>query len=209
MKCPVDFCESELVGCDDRCWQHCKTGISLYNDMRKLHECRLSDVQLNVGYMKIMDKLQDHAVECHGLVDNRPKKSHTGNGAYQGKFAFTLTKSTSDELSEEDMIKAVRKIMNQKSCPVKEYAWYLEYADSELGKHPHIHGMYETESGGRIEAKHFKRAWKIWDEKYKLGKGFRGGYHRPVRDGEAYSDYIRKDGGLNESYFLPNSIDGR
>ena len=120
-------------------------------------------------------------------------RSHSGNGAPQGAFAFTLTCSPSDGLTKEDMIAAVRKVMAQQSCPVVKYAWYLEYGDRELKTHPHIHGMYETTTLGRIEAKHWKRAWRIWDEKVRMGAGFRGGYHRPIRDGEAYSDYIRKD----------------
>jgi len=122
--------------------------------------------------------------------------AHVGNGAPTGPFAFTLTKSPSDGLTEDDMIKAVKKLMKQKSCPVTKYAWYLEYGDPETKQHPHIHGMYETASGGRIETKHFKRAWSIWDPNVPMGKGFRGGYHRPVKSEEAYTDYI-KDYGRN------------
>lgn len=132
----------------------------------------------------------------------KPNRQHCGNGTYQGAFAFTLTKSPKDSLSVSDLIAAVKKIVSQKSCIVKKYAWFLEYKGTDeagLPAHPHIHGMYETVTGGRIEAKHFKRAWPIWEEKIKLGAGFRGGYHRPVRSEEAYSDYIAKDGGVGES----------
>jgi hypothetical protein len=114
-----------------------------------------------------------------------------------GAFAFTLTKSPTDDLTEEDMIVAVRKLMAQKSCPVEKYAWYLEHKDD--GAHPHIHGMYKTTTGGKIENKHFKRAWRIWDPTLRLGAGFRGGYHRPVRSDEKYSTYIAKDGGIGDS----------
>lgn len=89
--------------------------------------------------------------------------------------------------------------MAQKSCPVKFHAWHVEYRDNSAMTGYHIHGMYETESGGRIEAKHWKRAWPIWDEKTKLGQGFRGGYHRPVELEEAYVKYIKKDDGFGES----------
>jgi len=128
--------------------------------------------------------------------------SHKGNGSYNGPFAFTLTKSPRDSVTVADMIKAVKKIVSQKSCPVIKYAWYLEYKGTDedgLPTHPHIHGMYETESGGRIEKKHFARAWGIWEETQRLGAGFRGGYHRPVRSDEAYSQYIKKDGGIGDS----------
>lgn len=197
-------CKETQLGCGGRCWQHCEYGRVMSNKLLALHGIGYGQSQLLQLYMKHMEEWEAHAIECHGHEDNRAKKTHSGNGAYKGQFAFTLTKSPDDDLTEEDMIKAARKIMNQKSCPVKKYAWYLEYGDPEQQLHPHIHGMYETESEGRIEAKHFKRAWKIWNEKQKLGKGFRGGYHRPVRSEEGYSDYIKKDNGKNEWYNLEN-----
>ena len=132
----------------------------------------------------------------------KPTRQHCGNGTYSGAFAFTLTKSPKDSLTVSDMIAAVKKVLNQKSCIVKKYSWFLEYKGKDeagLPAHPHIHGMYETVTGGRIEAKHFKRAWPVWDEKIKLGAGFRGGYHRPIKSDEAYSEYIAKDGGIGES----------
>lgn len=130
------------------------------------------------------------------------KKQKTGNGAPSGAFAFTLTKSDKDPLTVGDMLAAVRKIMSQKSCPVVKYAWYYEdKGRDENGDpiHPHIHGMYETESGGVIEKKHWKRAWSIWDPSKPIGAGFRGGYHRPVKSEEKYTDYMKKDGGMSES----------
>lgn len=130
------------------------------------------------------------------------RKTREGNGAPRGAFAFTITKSDKDPLSVGDMLVAVRKLMSQKSCPVSKYAWYYEEKgrdDNNDPIHPHIHGMYETETGGRIEAKHFKRAWQVWDEKKPMGAGFRGGYHRPVKHDERYEEYIKKDNGMSES----------
>lgn len=184
------------------CWQHCPHGIAFQTSMTAVEG---SPAYKNQQYRKIMVEWLKHGSECHGLPASNLKKSHEGNGAYQGAFAFTLTKSPEDNLTEFDMIKSVRKIMSQKSCPVKRYAWYLEYGDNEEKTHPHIHGLYETESQGRIEAKHWKRAWPIWDEKTKLGRGHRGGYHRPIRSEEGYADYIKKDAGKNEWY----NIDGQ
>lgn len=130
-------------------------------------------------------------------------RTHEGNGTYKGPFAFTLTKSPKDSQTVADMIGAMKKLFRQnKSVKVKQFAWNLEYGSTDeagLPAHPHIHGMYETESGGRIEQKHFKRAWKLWNEDDKKGLGFRGGYHRPVRVQEKYSDYIAKDGGVGDS----------
>lgn len=193
-------CKSEYLGCNGRCFQHCPHGLECHAKMLDIAGRGYDSYHANVRYMDIMDRMCEHGVACHGMPDNKVKPTHNGNGAYQGAFAFTLTKSPDDKLSEDDMIKAVTKIMNQQSIPVKKFAWYLEYGDEEQKAHPHIHGMYETETGGRIESKHFKRAWKIWDPKYKMGAGFRGGYHRPVRDNECYDDYIKKDGGKCERF---------
>lgn len=155
----------------------------------------IPDYEVEHAYYKFE---YDDILEKYNVHKRKCKKTHVGNGTHKGAWAFTLTQSPKDELTKDDMIAAVRKIMSQKSCPVKKYAWYLEKADES---HFHIHGMYETFTEGRIEKKHFKRAWPIWgEEKGKaLGAGFRGGYHRPVRAEEAYSEYISKDGGLSET----------
>ena len=127
--------------------------------------------------------------------------SHKGNGKYKGPFAFTLTKSPKDNLTVADMLLAARKIMKQKSCLIARYAWYYEDIgrdDNGDAIHPHIHGMYETYTQGRIEAKHWARYWPIWNEKTPIGAGFRGGYHREVFAEESYDKYIKGwwDGGV-------------
>lgn len=136
-------------------------------------------------------------------------RTHVGNGKYQGSWAFTITKSPKDPYSVGDMLTAVRKVMCQKSCPVKRYAWYYEdKGKDDFGDpiHPHIHGIYETDSGGRIERKHFKRAWPIWDENKPMGAGFQGGYHRPVKAEEGYKDYIKKDKGMHEAKGIEDEL---
>jgi len=155
-------------------------------------------------YLEALDFVDDwHDRNC-------PKPtSHKGNGRYQGAFAFTLTASPSDGYSVSSYITAAQKIMAQKSQPVIKYAWYLEtkgFDEHGVPLHPHIHGMYETADGRKIEDKHFRRAWPIWMEKDPetkkvklLGAGFRGGYHRPIKSEEKYADYIKKDGGITES----------
>lgn len=134
----------------------------------------------------------------------RNTTTHVGNGKHKGLFAFTLTKSPSDTLSLGDMLEAVKKLMvKYKSYSIKRYAWYYEdKGRDEFGEpiHPHIHGIYETESGGRIERKFFIRAWPIWDEEVPMGAGFRGGYHKEVYHEEEYRDYIKKDGRMHESH---------
>lgn len=133
----------------------------------------------------------------HVRLYHFPPRIHSGNGAPTGAFAFTLNMSPGDGLTQDDMVIAVRKLMAQKTCPVKRYAWYLEFGDDEAKTHPHIHGMYETEANGRIPQRQFKRAWPIWDESQRLGRGHRGGYHDVARNEEGYSNYIREDFAMN------------
>jgi len=152
---------------------------------------RLTHAQFAAQLNKYWWTLKRHENEVHGAMNKLPGNGKQGNGRHCGEHAFTLTMSPTDIQTEDDMIRAADKLMKQTSCPVKKYAWYLEHKENE--RHPHIHGIYETETGGRIEAKHFKRAWPIWNEKQKLGMGFRGGYHRPVLESKEYLTYISKD----------------
>jgi len=179
---------TENLSPDGLCCWHCPTCHQLDFDMLGIKDHL---------FPKALARDLKHRQEFHGYEVH---KSHSGNGTYKGAFAFTLTKSPSDELSVDDMIAAAKKILNQKSNPTKRFAWFLEYKEEE--KHPHIHGMYETATGGRIESKHFKRAWPIWDPTQKMGAGFRGGYHRPVRSDEGYANYIAKDGGPSGEFNL-------
>jgi len=178
----------EHLNSNSLCTWHCPTCRDLDSDMMGLKDHL---------WPKHNARILRHCQQEHGY---EVTKTHTGNGTYKGAFAFTLTKSRSDVLSVNDMIAAAKKILNQKSNPTKRFAWYLEFKEDDT--HPHIHGMYETESGGRIESKHFKRAWPIWDPTQKMGAGFRGGYHRPVRHDEAYDNYIAKDGGPSGQFNL-------
>lgn len=186
--------ETKYLDASGFCMCHCEFGL---REEKVLDDMMLRD-EPTVKLMAFSRSCRHHYEEFHGKPPR--KQEHSGNGAYKGAFAFTLTKSPDDELTEEDMIKAVKKVMNQNSIPTSKFAWYLEYGDSALKLHPHIHGMYETADGGMIETKHWKRAWPIWNPKQKLGHGFRGGYHRPVRDNESYDDYIQKDKGQCERF---------
>lgn len=148
------------------------------------------------------DKLYDKATNTWKRTCPRQHKptTHKGNGAPNGLFAGTLTMSPEWGKTEEDIVTAINKIFAQKTCPVKNYAWYLEQTENGT---PHIHFIYETESGGRIHQKVFKRYWE-WDESAKCGKGHKGGYHSPVKSEVAYQEYIAKDSGRHDvKGFLP------
>lgn len=142
-----------------------------------------------------MDMARTHDPDTHADIILK-KHSHEGNGAPSGIFAGTLTKAPDWKETEEDMIRAMHKIMEQKTCPVENYVWYVEHTDAGL---PHIHFIYRTITGGRIHQKVFKRYWSQWDEKRKLGKGHQGGYHKHVESETAYLEYIAKDSGIHQN----------
>lgn len=156
-----------------------------------LHESRCKEIAGLSNYD--FDKQWDIALRAwrNSCPAQKVTTTHKGNGTHKGIWAGTLTVSPKDVITAEDMVTAIKKLMRQKSCPVKRYVWYLEYTTAGL---PHIHFMYETQSGGRIERKHFKRIWKIWDEDIKCGAGHRGGYMRACHSETEYLAYCKKDG---------------
>lgn len=184
--------------------QNCRRCVEL--DLLCLEASKDTSFDGRKQYNKWLDRLVEHYKyeEALSYVGDPPHTpiprpgSHEGNGKPKGLFAFTLTFSPSDGKNEYDLKHAVEQIMNQKTCPVKRYSWYLETKDG--GHHPHIHGVYETDSGGTIYTKVFKRYWSIWDPKQKLGAGFRGGYHKPVDIAIAYKEYISKDEGEHKTH---------
>lgn len=123
-------------------------------------------------------------------------KNLGGRPHHKGLHAGTLTQTPDAETTEDDMVMAMKKIFAQRTCPVKRYAWYVEYTQNGT---PHIHFIYEAESGGRIHAKVFMRYWKVWNESRRLGAGFQGGFHKEVVSEIAYREYISKDSGRSEN----------
>lgn len=117
-------------------------------------------------------------------------KNLGGRPHHKGLHAGTLTQPPGAETTEDDMVIAMKKIFSQRTCPVKRYAWYVEYTQNAT---PHIHFIYEAESGGRIHAKVFMRYWKLWNESKRLGAGFQGGFHKEVKSETAYTEYIAKE----------------
>lgn len=107
-------------------------------------------------------------------------------------YAFTFTTNLDTKLEvQKEMCEAAFRLFNQKTVPVSEGEVYLEY--TEEGR-PHLHGWYQTESGGRIFAKIFKRCWAPWGEKGRLTK-FPGGFHEEMRNNR-YIGYAQSEGRL-------------
>lgn len=100
-------------------------------------------------------------------------------------YAFSLTTPDSD--ASAAICEAAIKLFEQKSVPISEGECYLEYGST--GYLPHVHGWYETEHGGRVFTKVFKRVWPLWGEDRRHHTKFRGGYHELVKNPQAYNLY--------------------
>ena len=171
---------------DKQCPKHCDyCKLWFVREQQLVMGSTMSDREFDKQYTYVSDGFAKCPV--HGY-----KKSHKGaNGRPKGVFAGTLTMSPDDDLNQNDMIVAIKKVLNYKQSNVKRYAWYLELTKAGL---PHIHFIYETNTSGRIKAQLFTRAWSKWDENKPCGLGHRGGYHKNCASTEDYKNYIKKDG---------------
>lgn len=166
----------------------CRIGYELWSVYEQQISSPFSKADAAKTFRRILAKCEDE----HQIL----KGHHTGNGKPKGVFAGTLTMSPKWETNEEELVAAIKKIMRQKTCPVKRYVWYLEYTEDNV---PHIHFIYETDTGGRITQQTFKRQWKYWDESTPVGRGHVGGYHKHCSKEDDYLVYIAKHNGRHEN----------
>lgn len=132
---------------------------------------------------------------CGEHVPAPPKRRGAPKADPETEWAFTLTMPPDYE-PKKPIEEAARLIMTHGLTskpyerPVK---WAFVKEHTEKGT-PHIHGVYKTSSGRRLEQKYFQRYWPLWDEKVKLGHGHKGGYHLKARHEECYAAYMEKEG---------------
>ena len=101
-----------------------------------------------------------------------------------GAREFTLTYSPQwcdDATARELMIRAVERIMKYYRNEICELEVVGEITKSGQS---HIHGYYLLDGGRKITDKNFKRAYKFWNPKKKLGRGHEGGHHEVVKSGK-------------------------
>lgn len=138
-------------------------------------KCEVCRAYINLEY-----KHEDLATRTKAMYDAAVKindhfrKEHS---RIPKQYAFTFTTNLMPNQIQADMVEACYRLYKQQTVPVAEGEAYLEY--TEAGR-PHIHGWYETEDGGRIFSKIFKRCWPTWGET--AGKTqFTGGYHEQMK----------------------------
>lgn len=118
------------------------------------------------------------------------RRYHPDKKKDRKRFAFTFTTNSNEGVKEQvSMCEAAWRLMLQQTNPVVEGEVFLEYTEAER---PHLHGWYETQDGGRIFAKVFRRCWHRWSEKDRQ-KRFAGGYHEEMKT-KRYQDYASAEG---------------
>lgn len=155
----------------------------------KYPECDGCSIQYNHVLRSYVDSYCElHQEKVVPTPDRRRADPNT-------EYAFTLTMPP-DYKPHKPIDEVARLLMKGglTSTPaehVSEWAYVVEH--TAIGT-PHVHGIYKTPSGRRIEQKYFKRYWKLWDEKKIMGQGHQGGYHSVVRHGESLRNYMEKEG---------------
>ena len=101
----------------------------------------------------------------------------------QGPWEFTLTYTPkwydSDEQAQDSMRSAINKLTKYYRNDIKEFHAVGERTKSNQS---HVHGWYILNSANKISGKNFKRAYKHWNPKKKIGRGHVGGHHEPIKN---------------------------
>lgn len=110
-----------------------------------------------------------------------------------GAREFTLTYSPkwmNDAQAREEMEKAINKLCRYYSESIEDLRAVGEVGSNGLS---HVHCFYKLRDGTKMKDKNFKRAWKYWNPKKTIGRGFEGGHHANVREVSDFLGYIEKD----------------
>jgi len=110
-----------------------------------------------------------------------------------GAREFTLTYSPKwfdDAEARTGMIQAIRKLISYYKDEIITLRAVGEVGTNGLS---HVHCFYKLVGGLKITDKNFKRAWKYWNPKKPLQRGFEGGHHASVKNESDFLGYIDKD----------------
>lgn len=161
----------------------CRTCIEFreWNDS-DMKVIRSGESAMNHMEKEVIPRSKAWVEHCRIAHQHKPKKRYA--------FTFTTNQDTKLEIQKE-MCESAYKLFTQKTIPIAKGEVYLEYTEAHR---PHLHGWYETEDGGRVFAKIFRRVWSPWGEKDRM-KRFPGGYHEEMK-GDRYIGYASSEGRL-------------
>jgi len=128
-------------------------------------------------------------VQEQRLKNQKPKKTRYELGARE----FTLTYSPKwmdDAAARNEMTRAINKLLKYYSEDIIQLRAVGEVGANGLS---HVHCFFKLKEGVKITDKNFKRAWKYWNPKKKIGRGFEGGHHATIKEESDFLGYIDKD----------------
>jgi len=202
--------EAEATGqpCPCRMVRNICTFYDLPNLRSHIHEAESGVHDDNPKYRDMIMAaywryIEHEHMKQQGILKQQKKTRKRHAGHELGAREFTLTYSPqwcTDEQARTLMTTAVDKLMIYTKKELVEF-----YAVGEVTKQglSHIHGYYLLDKGLKITDKQFKRAYKYWNPKQKLGKrGFAGGHHELVERDSDFLSYIDKcpDAWLHRTY---------
>lgn len=149
----------------------------------------------NHGYYEYADYAYWRSIHFGKLAqDIANKKSNVLNLKGElGPREFTLTYSKSwfenDADAQHAMEVAIDRLTRYYKDEIIEFHAVGEYTKAGCS---HVHGYYLLDGGRKITDKNFKRSWKYWNPRKKLGKGFEGGHHETVKRISDFAGYTEK-----------------
>jgi len=153
----------------------------------------LRDESVRNRYLITHDKLEYH-LENEWFPN--AAKAHTTKKTTRyelGAREFTLTYSPKwfdDNEARVEMTKAINKLIKYYRDEIIDFRAVGEVGTNGLS---HVHCFYKLIGGLKMTDKNFKRAWKYWNPKKPLQRGFEGGHHATVKNESDFLGYIDKD----------------
>ena len=167
----------------------------LHNDELAYQQLLIEQIERSKGALKNVDThYGDYIIHYSFLKDlnllPKPKKTTR----YElGAREFTLTYSPKwmdDAQAREGMEKAINKLTRYYADVIVNLRAVGEVGSNGLS---HVHCFYKIVGGLKITDKNFQRAWKYWNPKKPMGRGFEGGHHATVKEESDFLGYIEKD----------------
>lgn len=117
-------------------------------------------------------------------------KKHAGHELGAREFTLTYSPQWCDDAeARELMVQAVKRLEKYYSNELVELQVVGEVTKQGCS---HVHGYYLLDGGLKMTDKNFKRAYKFWNPKKKMGRGFEGGHHEVVKTESDFKGYIDK-----------------
>lgn len=161
--------------------------LEQWQEQYKFATSKLSELHVQYAWEQMI-RCQLRRNEAEAKRESR-KKALNELGAREFTLTYTPSWYEDDASAQLAMRVAIDKLSRYYKDEIIEFHAIGEYTKD--GK-SHVHAYYLLKGGLKITDKNFKRAWKHWNPKRKLGKGFEGGHHANISRISDFAGYIEK-----------------